>query len=805
MSTYVVNWTSGASSTIPGKSTILVPDDTTLSTATTLTLTGRDVTAYGQIQQTNFVQLLESFANSTSPNLPTVGQLWYNPTNTTLYVCVYPNITQAVVQPTPTSVNGSSSGSDNSWWAPTNINYVALPQVGGSMSGSIAFANTPGITVTGLPSPQQPNDAANKAYVDAATSSLNVHTSVVTTTSANLSALYVNGTTDANGGLGIGATLSATAAGVLTLNGVSPAVGDRVLIKDQTSQFENGVYVVTATGSPFVGWVLTRAADYNDSIAETPPQVTSGDYIYVSSGSQIGTGWIQQGHGTGTNSSILIGTDAIYYTLLTTITAYEAGTGLSLNGQTFTNTGVLSITAGTSIAITGTGGNLTVSVSGAVANASTAAVATTVAMTPYTGTSTLPVTFSNTANQYYNNSFTYNSTSGTLTVPNVSASLLGNATTATNASTATNVAGGGTGYLPYQSASGVTTFLPPGASGQVLTLSGGVPTWQNPSGGSGGSVTSITGTANQIIASSLTGPVTLSLPQSIGTTSSPTFTAATLGGALYHAPASYGSAAISGATGGYAGVQFSGASGMMTLMVASGSAISGIYAISAPTGGVSGWQWYFTGSSLTKGTVPAASIEAGTASISITGNAATATSAASATTASTATTQPTGTDNNTIATTAFVQAQIAETGGVSPSFWTYSNPAAISNANGYINWQTATTGPVGIDAYSAGKITISIPGFYFLTVSAVVTALAETSNIGEGQIILYHNGTIVGSNIVGAWQNQSIYNDAAQSNVVTFSAIVNCALLDTLQVYFTSNGYGSLAAGQGSFTGFKIA
>jgi hypothetical protein len=804
MSTYVVNWTSGASSTIPGKATISIPDDTTVINKTTLSLTGRDVVAYGQIQQTNFIQLLESFANLTSPNLPTVGQLWYNPTNTTLYVCVYPNITPAIAQPTITSINGSSSGSDNSWWAPVSLNYVALPETGGSMTGSIAFANSTGVTVTGLPSPQHPGDAATKAYVDAATSSLNVHASVVTTTSANLSALYVNGTTDTNGGLGTGATLTASAAGILTLSGVSPSIGQRVLIKDQTSQFENGVYVVTQPGSAFAAWVLTRASDYDDSVAENPPQVNSGDYVYVSSGSQVGTGWIQQGRGTGTNSTILIGTDPITYTLLTTITAYSAGTGLSLTGQTFTNTGVLSLTAGTNISVTGTGGNLTIALSGAVPNAVNAAVAATVNMNAYSGASTLPVTFSNMANQYYNNNFTYNATSGVLTVPNVSGSLLGNATTATNASTATNIAGGGTGYLPYQSASGVTAFLSPGASGQVLTLSGGVPTWQNPSGG-GGSVTSITGTANQIIASAATGPVTLSLPQSIGTTSSPTFASATLGGALYHSPTSYGAAAVSGANGGYAGIQFSGASGTMTLMVASGSAISGIYALSAPTGGSAGWQWYFTGSTLTVGTVPAANIGAGTAAISISGNAATATTAASATTASTATTQATGTNNTTIATTAFVQSQIAATGAVSPCFWTYSNPAAITNTNGYINWQTATTGPVGIDAYSAGKITIDIPGYYFITVSAVVTCDLETSNIGEGQIALYHNGALVGTNIVGDWENQTVYNNAFQSNIITISAIVHCALLDTLQVYYTSSGYGSLASGQGSFTGFKMA
>jgi hypothetical protein len=43
--------------------------------------------------------------------------------------------------------------------------------------------------------------------------------------------------------------------------------------------------------------------------------------------------------------------------------------------------------------------------------------------------------------------------------------------------TATNLAGGATGSVPYQSSSGTTTFLSAGTNGYVLTLAGGVPTW----------------------------------------------------------------------------------------------------------------------------------------------------------------------------------------------------------------------------------------------------------------------------------------------------------------------------------------
>jgi len=58
-----------------------------------------------------------------------------------------------------------------------------------------------------------------------------------------------------------------------------------------------------------------------------------------------------------------------------------------------------------------------------------------------------------------------------------SLSIGGNAATATSATTATNLAGGANGSVPYQTGSGATTFLAAGTNGYVMTLAGGVPTW----------------------------------------------------------------------------------------------------------------------------------------------------------------------------------------------------------------------------------------------------------------------------------------------------------------------------------------
>ena len=73
----------------------------------------------------------------------------------------------------------------------------------------------------------------------------------------------------------------------------------------------------------------------------------------------------------------------------------------------------------------------------------------------------------------------FNPSSGSLTATTFVGALTGNATTATSATTSTNLAGGAGGSIPYQTGSGATTFLAAGTNGQYLTLSGGVPTWAN--------------------------------------------------------------------------------------------------------------------------------------------------------------------------------------------------------------------------------------------------------------------------------------------------------------------------------------
>lgn len=93
-------------------------------------------------------------------------------------------------------------------------------------------------------------------------------------TTANLTATYSNGTS------GVGATLTNSGSfATLAIDGLNLAVGNRVLVKDQTTQTQNGIYTVTNAGSGAVAWVLTRATDF-DSVA----QMVRGQTIEVHSG-----------------------------------------------------------------------------------------------------------------------------------------------------------------------------------------------------------------------------------------------------------------------------------------------------------------------------------------------------------------------------------------------------------------------------------------------------------------------------------------------------------------------------------------
>jgi hypothetical protein len=129
-----------------------------------------------------------------------------------------------------------------------------------------------------------------------------------------------------NGTAGVGATLTnAGAQATFAIDGQTPAVNSRILIKNQASSFQNGVYTVTNAGSNSTNWVITRATDYN-----THTQINAGDIVPVEFGTINGsTLWLQ------TATVVTIGTDAITFQQFSsppiTTTQYDVLVGGSNN------------------------------------------------------------------------------------------------------------------------------------------------------------------------------------------------------------------------------------------------------------------------------------------------------------------------------------------------------------------------------------------------------------------------------------------------------------------------------------------
>lgn len=154
--------------------------------------------------------------------------------------------------------------------------------------------------ITNLANPTNPNDAANKAYVDAVSEGLHVHAAarVYVATNIDLS-------TDLESGD--------------VIDGITLATGDRVLVNGQTTTSQNGIYVVQASGA------AVRATDFDTAL-----EVKSGDFIFVSAGTSYGnTGWVQ------TLTPATIGTDPISFTQFSGAGTYTAGAGLTLTGTVF--------------------------------------------------------------------------------------------------------------------------------------------------------------------------------------------------------------------------------------------------------------------------------------------------------------------------------------------------------------------------------------------------------------------------------------------------------------------------------------
>ena len=210
--------------------------------------------------------------------------------------------------------------------------------VGGALTGVGGSFTSPVTTTSSMTSPGS-TELVTRTYVDSAVSTgFVVHPAVRAATPAgqNLGVIYNNGTA------GVGATITADTNRVFTtIDGVgSWSIGQRLLVKNQTSSFQNGVYTLTNLGSAGVSpWVATRATDFDTAAAG---EIANNAYFFVTSGTtNAGSSWVLS-----QLAAITVGTTALPFDLFASGLVYTGGTNIDVTGQVISLTGTVAPTNG---------------------------------------------------------------------------------------------------------------------------------------------------------------------------------------------------------------------------------------------------------------------------------------------------------------------------------------------------------------------------------------------------------------------------------------------------------------------------
>jgi hypothetical protein len=195
----------------------------------------------------------------------------------------------------------------------TNLYFTderAQDAIGNSVGTGLSYNDTTGAISVDT------NTIATTSYVDGLVQGLSVKDSVRAATS-------------------VAGTLASDFEAGDTVGGVTLVAGDRILIKNQSTATENGIYVVNASGAP------TRAADADPVATE----LEKGSYVLVTDGTYSATGWVVTTYTEG----------ATTWTQFSAANEYTAGTNIAIAGNAISFSGTLPIANGGTGATTAAG------------------------------------------------------------------------------------------------------------------------------------------------------------------------------------------------------------------------------------------------------------------------------------------------------------------------------------------------------------------------------------------------------------------------------------------------------------------
>lgn len=201
--------------------------------------------------------------------------------------------------------------SGTNWTAVSTMNQ----DVSTTATPTFVGLNSSNSVISNLGTPINDSDAATKLYVDQNSQGFTPTESANYASTADTGGAYASGPQTITGPIA-----------QIMIDGATPNAADRILLKNQSTATENGIYVVT-NNDGVSAWVLTRASDFNES-----SEVVNGVFVFITNGTaNINTGWVV----TGIDPGFVLDTDDIEFAQVSGGSAITAGTGLTQTGNTF--------------------------------------------------------------------------------------------------------------------------------------------------------------------------------------------------------------------------------------------------------------------------------------------------------------------------------------------------------------------------------------------------------------------------------------------------------------------------------------